>query len=164
MIRFGIPNRFGALSEILVRLRMRRVPGSPLGLGTSTSRGDFASGVDAETADTEAWATACRYRWFTDDLQGVFLIWRNQPFAASPVHPTPASPALTAPIQLAAPADCSATSKNREASSSIPTFPQTHRRLPDMDCQTAPAIERARCGDRDQTRPSERYCGWAPIM
>jgi DNA helicase HerA-like ATPase len=62
--------------EFLVRLRMRRVPGSPLSLPDFRRRVAISrSGVDAETAVSESWATALSMSaGVTDDLQGVFLM------------------------------------------------------------------------------------------
>lgn len=62
--------------EFLVRLRMRRVPGSPMSLPEFRRRVAVSrSGVDPETAETEAWATALSLSsGVTDDLQGVFLM------------------------------------------------------------------------------------------
>ena len=62
--------------DFLVRLRMRRVSGSPMPLGDFRRRVAIArSGVDAETAASEAWATALRLSaMVSEDLQGVFLM------------------------------------------------------------------------------------------
>lgn len=62
--------------DFLVRLRMRRVTGSPMPLGEFRRRVAIArSGVDAETAAGEAWATALRLSTqVSEDLQGVFLM------------------------------------------------------------------------------------------
>lgn len=62
--------------EFLVRLRMRRVPGSPMPLGEFRRRVAIVrSGVDAETAATEAWTAALALSsGVSDDLQGVFLM------------------------------------------------------------------------------------------
>jgi uncharacterized protein len=62
--------------DFLVRLRMRRVSGSPMPLGEFRRRVAIArSGVDAETAAGEAWATALRLSaQVSEDLQGVFLM------------------------------------------------------------------------------------------
>jgi hypothetical protein len=55
---------------------MRRVPGSPLSLPDFRRRVAISrSGVDAETAVSESWATALSMSaGVTDDLQGVFLM------------------------------------------------------------------------------------------
>jgi len=62
--------------DFLVRLRMRRVSGSPIPLAEFRRRVAIArSGVDAETAASEAWATALRLsEMVSEDLQGVFLM------------------------------------------------------------------------------------------
>ncbi|KQV81643.1 ATP-binding protein [Rhizobium sp. Root1220] len=62
--------------EFLVRLRMRRVSGSPMSLPEFRRRVAISrSGVDAATAETDAWATALSLsNGVTDDLQGVFLM------------------------------------------------------------------------------------------
>lgn len=62
--------------EFLVRVRMRRIPGSPISLPDFRRRVAIVrSGVDEETAATEAWATALSMAaGVTDDLQGVFLM------------------------------------------------------------------------------------------
>ncbi|WP_416066332.1 helicase HerA domain-containing protein [Rhizobium sp. ZK1] len=62
--------------EFLVRLRMRRVPGPPMSLPDFRRRVAVSrSGVDAETAASENWATALSLSGsVTDDLQGVFLM------------------------------------------------------------------------------------------
>lgn len=62
--------------DFLVRLRMRRLSGSPMALGEFRRRVAIArSGVDAETQNTETWATALSMcGMVTDDLQGVFLM------------------------------------------------------------------------------------------
>lgn len=62
--------------DFLVRCRIRRVPGAPLSLPAFRRKMAVArSGVDPETAATEAWATALDLsRQVTEDLQGVFLL------------------------------------------------------------------------------------------
>jgi hypothetical protein len=62
--------------DFLVRLRMRRVPGPPIALPDFRRRVAISrSGVDAETAASDAWATALSLSsGVTDDLQGVFLM------------------------------------------------------------------------------------------
>ncbi|MBD9372562.1 ATP-binding protein [Rhizobium sp. ARZ01] len=62
--------------DFLVRCRIRRVPGAPLSLPAFRRKMAVArSGVDAETATTEIWATALELsRAVTEDLQGVFLL------------------------------------------------------------------------------------------
>jgi hypothetical protein len=62
--------------EFLVRLRMRRVPGGAISLPEFRRRVAISrSGVDAATAETEAWTTALSLSsGVTDDLQGVFLM------------------------------------------------------------------------------------------
>ncbi|KQV34274.1 MULTISPECIES: ATP-binding protein [unclassified Rhizobium] len=62
--------------DFLVRCRIRRVPGAPLSLSAFRRKMAIArSGVDAETAATDAWASAIDLaRNVTEDLQGVFLL------------------------------------------------------------------------------------------
>lgn len=62
--------------EFLVRARMRRIAGSPMTLNDFRRRlAVVRSGVDAETAETEAWQQALGLSvQVTDDLQGVFLL------------------------------------------------------------------------------------------
>jgi hypothetical protein len=62
--------------DFLVRARMRRLPGPPLSLSDFRRRTAISrSGVDAETASGEAWATALSLSvGVSDDLQGVFLL------------------------------------------------------------------------------------------
>ncbi|MFB9952126.1 helicase HerA domain-containing protein [Rhizobium puerariae] len=62
--------------DFLVRARMRRLPGPPLSLSEFRRRAAIArSGIDAETAAGEAWATALSLSvGVSDDLQGVFLM------------------------------------------------------------------------------------------
>jgi len=62
--------------DFLVRCRIRRVPGAPLSLSAFRRKMAVArSGVDAETAAGEIWASALTLsRNVTDDLQGVFLL------------------------------------------------------------------------------------------
>ena len=65
--------------DFMVRLRMGRVTGAPMPLAAFRRRVAIArSGVDAETAATEAWATALSLSaQVTEDLQGVFLMLAN---------------------------------------------------------------------------------------
>ena len=72
--------------DFMVRLRMRRVSGTPMPLGEFRRRVAIArSGVDADTADTEIWATALSLSAaVTDDLQGVFLMLANSAIKAEP--------------------------------------------------------------------------------
>lgn len=72
--------------DFLVRLRMRRVSGSPMPLSDFRRRVAIArSGVDAETAGTEVWATALSLSaTVTDDLQGVFLMLANAAIRSEP--------------------------------------------------------------------------------
>ncbi|MGF0538403.1 helicase HerA domain-containing protein [Agrobacterium sp. ES01] len=62
--------------EFLVRSRMRRVGGSPMAMGEFRRRVAIArSGVDAEMAASEAWATVLSLSdQVADDLKGVFLL------------------------------------------------------------------------------------------
>ncbi|TCM58925.1 hypothetical protein C8J36_101834 [Rhizobium sp. PP-F2F-G48] len=61
--------------DFLVRCRIRRVPGAALSLSAFRRKMAISrSGVDADTASTEAWKTALDLsRQVTEDLQGVFL-------------------------------------------------------------------------------------------
>ncbi|OCW58784.1 ATP-binding protein [Hoeflea olei] len=72
--------------DFMVRLRMRRVPGSPMPLGEFRRRVAIArSGVDAETAETEVWATALTLSaTVTEDLQGVFLMLAHAAIKGEP--------------------------------------------------------------------------------
>ena len=62
--------------DFLVRCRIRRVPGAALSLPAFRRKMAVArSGVDAETAASEAWAGALDLsRGVSEDLQGVFLL------------------------------------------------------------------------------------------
>ncbi len=62
--------------DFLVRCRIRRVPGAPLSLAAFRRKMAVArSGVDAETAAGEIWASTLELsRQVTEDLQGVFLL------------------------------------------------------------------------------------------
>lgn len=62
--------------EFLVRARMRRIAGPPMAMSEFRRRVAVTrSGVDDETAASEAWATALTLSIsVTDDLQGVFLL------------------------------------------------------------------------------------------
>ncbi|MGV8936784.1 MAG: helicase HerA domain-containing protein [Allorhizobium sp.] len=62
--------------DFLVRARMRRLSGPPMSLGEFRRRVAIVrSGVDEETAATEAWTTALSLSSsVSDDLQGVFLM------------------------------------------------------------------------------------------
>ncbi len=101
--------------DFLVRARMRRLPGPPLSLSDFRRRAAVArSGIDAETAGSEAWTTAVTLsNGVSDDLQGVFLMMAKAPSSPSHARPMPALPAPTAPIQPAVPAVCLAISRSR---------------------------------------------------
>lgn len=62
--------------DFLVRARIRRIPGAPLPLAEFRRRLAVArSGVDEETAASEAWGRGLELALrVTDDLQGVFLL------------------------------------------------------------------------------------------
>ncbi|MQW90566.1 ATP-binding protein [Sinorhizobium saheli] len=62
--------------DFLVRCRIRRVPGAALSLSAFRRKMAIArSGVDAETAASETWASALQLAdRVTEDLQGVFLM------------------------------------------------------------------------------------------
>ncbi|SOE08559.1 hypothetical protein SAMN05877838_0282 [Hoeflea halophila] len=72
--------------DFLVRLRMRRVSGSPMPLAEFRRRVAIArSGVDAATAASEAWATALKLsEMVSEDLQGVFLMLANAAICSEP--------------------------------------------------------------------------------
>ena len=72
--------------DFLVRLRMRRVSGSPIPLAEFRHRVAVArSGVDAETAASEQWATALRLSsQVSEDLQGVFLMLATAALRSEP--------------------------------------------------------------------------------
>ncbi|AYD00890.1 ATP-binding protein [Neorhizobium sp. NCHU2750] len=72
--------------DFLVRARMRRLPGPPLSLGDFRRRTAIArSGVDAATAQSEAWATVLSLsNGVSDDLQGVFLMMAKAALGAEP--------------------------------------------------------------------------------
>jgi len=72
--------------DFMVRLRMGRVSGPPMPLGAFRRRVAIArSGVDAETADTEVWATALSLSSrVSEDLQGVFLMMAAAAIKAEP--------------------------------------------------------------------------------
>ncbi|PWW04400.1 hypothetical protein DFR52_1011098 [Hoeflea marina] len=65
--------------DFLVRARMRRVSGPPMPMGEFRRRvAVIRSGVDPETAASEAWATALALSaGVSEDLQGVFLMLAN---------------------------------------------------------------------------------------
>jgi hypothetical protein len=72
--------------DFLVRLRMRRLPGSPMSLQEFRRRVAISrSGVDAATAKTDAWAAALSLSTgVTDDLQGVFLMLAKAAVCSEP--------------------------------------------------------------------------------
>lgn len=72
--------------DFLVRARMRRLPGPPLSLSDFRRRAAVArSGIDAETAGSEAWTTAVTLsNGVSDDLQGVFLMMAKAAILAEP--------------------------------------------------------------------------------
>ncbi len=72
--------------DFLVRCRIRRVPGEPIGL--SAFRQKFAvarAGVDGDTAQSEQWQQALGLAsTLADDIQGVFLILAQAALAGAP--------------------------------------------------------------------------------
>jgi hypothetical protein len=72
--------------DFLMRGRMRRIASAPLSMSDFRLRLAIArSGVDEETAASEAWQTALSLaRRVTDDLQGVFLLLAKAAIAAAP--------------------------------------------------------------------------------
>jgi len=72
--------------DFLVRARMRRLPGPPLSLSEFRRRAAISrSGVDTETAASDAWATALSLSVnVSDDLQGVFLMMAKAAIAGEP--------------------------------------------------------------------------------
>ncbi|WP_117195679.1 ATP-binding protein [Rhizobium terrae] len=72
--------------DFLVRARMRRLPGPPLSLSEFRRRAAIArSGVDAQTAASDAWATALSLSInVSDDLQGVFLMMAKAAIGGEP--------------------------------------------------------------------------------
>lgn len=72
--------------DFLVRSRMARISGSPMSLPEFRRRVAIArSGVDEETAVSEAWATALKLAdRVSEDLQGVFLMMAKAALKAEP--------------------------------------------------------------------------------
>jgi hypothetical protein len=72
--------------DFLVRCRIRRVPGEPIGLPAFRQRFAVArAGVDGETAGSEAWQQALSLAsTLADDIQGVFLILAQAALANAP--------------------------------------------------------------------------------
>ena len=72
--------------EFLVRLRMRRVPGTPMALSEFRRRVAITrSGADDEVMATDQWATALSLSTsVTDDLQGVFLMLAKAAISGEP--------------------------------------------------------------------------------
>jgi hypothetical protein len=72
--------------DFLVRARMRRLQGPPLSLSEFRRRTAVArSGVDAQTASSEAWATALSLSAsVSEDLQGVFLMMAKAAIGGEP--------------------------------------------------------------------------------
>jgi hypothetical protein len=72
--------------DFLVRARMRRLPGPPMSLSEFRRRTAISrSGVDAQTAAGEAWATALSLSaGVSDDLQGVFLLMAKAAIGGEP--------------------------------------------------------------------------------
>jgi uncharacterized protein len=120
---------------------MRRVPGPPLGLGDFRRRVAISrSGVDAETADTEAWATALSLSsGVTDDLQGVFLMLAKSAIRSEPC-PSDARIARAYGTHSARRARRLLSYFEEQGSVVVHTDFSGKRivAFPDMDCQTAP--------------------------
>jgi hypothetical protein len=72
--------------DFLVRARMRRLPGAPMGMSDFRRRVAISrAGVDKETAETEGWQTALELSVrVSDDLQGVFLMLAKAALLAEP--------------------------------------------------------------------------------
>ncbi|WP_281978377.1 ATP-binding protein [Pseudorhizobium flavum] len=72
--------------DFLVRARMRRLPGPPMGMSEFRRRVAISrAGVDRETAETEGWQTALELSVrVSDDLQGVFLMLAKAALLAEP--------------------------------------------------------------------------------
>ncbi|RWX75653.1 ATP-binding protein [Neorhizobium lilium] len=72
--------------DFLVRARMRRLPGPPMSLSDFRRRAAIArSGVDAQLAASDAWATALSLSAaVSDDLQGVFLMMAKAALSGEP--------------------------------------------------------------------------------
>ncbi len=72
--------------DFLVRARMRRLPGPPISLSDFRRRTAIArSGVDANMAASEAWATVLSLsNGVSDDLQGVFLMMAKAALGGEP--------------------------------------------------------------------------------
>jgi DNA helicase HerA-like ATPase len=72
--------------DFLVRARMRRLPGPPMSLSDFRRRAAVArSGIDPETAASEAWTIAMELSsQVSDDLQGVFLMMAKAAILAEP--------------------------------------------------------------------------------
>ena len=72
--------------DFLVRARMRRLTGPPMSLSEFRRRTAIArSGVDADTAAGETWATALSLSVnVSDDLQGVFLLMAKAAIGGEP--------------------------------------------------------------------------------
>ncbi|AKI00298.1 putative ATPase [Hoeflea sp. IMCC20628] len=72
--------------DFMVRLRMGRVSGPPMPLGAFRRRVAITrSGVDAETAETDAWSTALSLSAnVSEDLQGVFLMLAHAAIKTAP--------------------------------------------------------------------------------
>ena len=72
--------------DFLVRARMRRLAGPPMSLSEFRRRTAISrSGVDAQTAASEVWATALSLSVnVSDDLQGVFLMMAKAAIAGEP--------------------------------------------------------------------------------
>ncbi|MCF6371001.1 ATP-binding protein [Rhizobium halophilum] len=72
--------------DFLVRARMRRLPGPPMGMSEFRRRVAISrAGVDKETAETVGWQTALELSVrVSDDLQGVFLMLAKAALLAEP--------------------------------------------------------------------------------
>nr|WP_254007675.1 ATP-binding protein [Rhizobium sp. L1K21] len=75
--------------DFLVRARMRRIAGNPMSLSDFRRRAAISrSGVDEETAQSEAWGKVLELSGrVTDDLQGVFLLMAKAALLGEPCPP-----------------------------------------------------------------------------
>jgi hypothetical protein len=144
--------------EFLVRLRMRRVPGSPMSLPEFRRRVAVSrSGVDAATAETEGWQHALSLSTrVTDDLQGVFLILAKAAILGEPC-PSDARIARAYGTHSARRARRLLGYFEEQGSVVVHTDFSGKRivAFPDMDCQTAPGDPHAPDGSASEQAAAE---------
>jgi len=144
--------------EFLVRLRMRRVPGSAISLPEFRRRVAITrSGVDAATAETEAWQTALSLSTgVTDDLQGVFLMLAKAAVCGEPC-PSDARIARAYGTHSARRARRLLGYFEEQGSVVVHTDFSGKRivAFPDMGCQTAPGDANAPDADGEQQTAAE---------